>query len=258
MDLGLEGARVLVVGARGGIGSSVVSSLDQEGATTVLASSNPPEDGYLNDGGSPIVRIDLRDSTSIKEGLADAVTHLGALDSLVVSASVNSFASFWDLDRDIWREQFEIKYLGIAELCRESVQYIEPGGSLILISGIAGVVPFASNPAGGAVNAALEHLIRLLTIELSTIPVRVVGVSPGMTRTTRLESFSEGQLEQIESDIPLARIADPHEIADVVVFLVSNRASYITGTTVVIDGGRTLTGQSLPTRQLAKGVIKDV
>jgi nucleoside-diphosphate-sugar epimerase len=79
VDLGLEGARVLVVGARGGIGSSVVSSLDKEGATTVLASSNPPEDEYLNDAGSPVVRIDLRDSASIKAGLADAVTHLGAL-----------------------------------------------------------------------------------------------------------------------------------------------------------------------------------
>lgn len=246
MDLELAGSRVLVVGASGGIGSKVVSALSHEGAVIVGASSSPPE-AYLEDvEESSFVQLDLRDSESIKKGLSEAAGHVGKFDSLIVTASVNSFASFWDLDRDTWQEQFEIKYIGIADLCRQAIPFMEPGGSLVLVSGIAAIVPFGANPAGGAVNAALEHLVRLLTIELSPIPLRVVGVSPGFTRTSRFESFSLVELEQIESEIPLARIAEPQEIANLVVFLASKGASYVTGTTVVVDGGRTLIGRSLP------------
>jgi NAD(P)-dependent dehydrogenase (short-subunit alcohol dehydrogenase family) len=257
VDLELKGSRVLVVGAAGGIGSTVVSTFGHEGTTTVLASSNPTETQLQNVEASPVVRIDLRESVSIEEGLAEAATHLGSVDALVVSASVNRFASFWDLDRKAWQEQFEVKYLGIADLCRQAVQYMEPGGAIVLISGIAAIVPFSANPAGGAVNAALEHFVKLLAMELSTIPVRVVGVSPGFTRTSRFESFSQVQLEQLESEIPLARVAEPQDIADVVVFLASKRASYITGTTVVVDGGRTMTGATWPTTKSLLGAIND-
>ena len=158
MDLGLAGSRVLVVGATGGIGTTVVSTLGHEGATTVRASSNPPASQMPSDEASPLVKLDLRDSVSIGKGLAEAAGHFGNFDSLIVSTSVNSFASFWEFDRETWQEQFEVKYLGIADLCRQAIQFMTPGGAIILLSGIAAIVPFGANPAGGAVNAALEHL----------------------------------------------------------------------------------------------------
>ena len=92
----------------------------------------------------------------------------------------------------------------------------------------------------------LTHLVKLLSLELATRRIRVVGVSPGMAQTERFAHFSGEQLEAIKSEIPLGRIAEPSEIASLVAFLASAQARYITGTSIVIDGGRSIMGARRP------------
>lgn len=237
MDLRLAGARALVVGASGGIGAATARMLAAEGASVVGAARRIDRIGDV-----PGVMIDLTDDESIAGGVDAAVETLGGLDILVVAVARDAFAPLAESDRAEWRAQFEVKYFGTAELCRRAAEHMGAMGVIVVVTGIASRIPFAGNPAGGAANAALEHLSRLLGAELAARGIRAVAVSPGFTRTSRLENFSGGELADIEAAIPLARVAEPDEVASVVVFLASPAASYITATTVVVDGGRSLTG----------------
>ena len=242
MDLQLTGNRVLLVGASGGIGVETAKLLAAEGASLVSAARRVER---LPGIGTPLA-LDLTDEESVAVGVRNAAAELGGIDTLIVTAARNEFGKLEESDRDAWRNQFEVKYMGIADLCRQTAEVMADGGCIVLVTGIAAEIPFSGNPAGGASNAALTHLAKLLSIELASRNIRVVAVSPGFTRTERLANFSGDQLASIEADIPLRRVAEPEEIASVVVFLASPRASYVTGTTVVIDGGRTNIGAPMP------------
>lgn len=243
MDLGLAGNRVALVGATGGIGRSIAAFFHEEGARLAVAARRT---GPLNDlPAESRISLDLTDSGSISDGIAALVEVFGAVDTLVVSAALDAFGSLWETKRSDWRAQFEVKYLGIAELCRGLAPHLASGGAMILLTGIASGIPFSGNPAGGAANAALEHLSKLLAIELADRNIRVISLSPGFVRTPRFESFSGDEMSAIEATIPLGRVAEPSEIASVVAFMASPAASYVSGTTIVVDGGRSIIGRSI-------------
>ena len=145
MDLHLSGSRALVVGASGGIGGAIAAALVDEGASVAGAGRSTDRlDGALYP-----VTVDVTDSASIVSGVGAAVDHLGGLDIVVVSAARNAFGTLWTSDRQHWRDQFEVKYVGIADLCREASSHMTDGGVLVLITGIAAEIPFSGNPAGG-------------------------------------------------------------------------------------------------------------
>ena len=242
MDLGLSGNRVLVVGASGGIGCEVVAMLDAEGARIVAAARRI--DGW--EGPGHAVALDLADGDSVTAAISQTVAHLGAIDTVIMSAARDAFGALWDTGREHWRDQFEVKYVGVADLCKQAADHMPDGGCIILLTGIAAEIPFGGNPAGGATNAALVHLMKLLSLDLAKRNIRVLAVSPGFTRTQRFANFSGDQVATIEADIPLRRLAEPAEVASVIVFMASPRAGYVTGTTVVVDGGRSIIGAPLP------------
>ena len=246
MDLGLQGNRALVVGASGGIGREIVQVLRSEGANLVLAARRGDRLADMAEASDHTVALDLADTDSVAAGVEEAVAHLGRVDTVVVCAALDAFGSLWDSARSDWLAQFEVKYFGTADLCRQVAADMTDGGAIVLLTGIAADIPFTANPAGGAANAALTHLAKLLSLELASRGIRVVGVSPGMTRTERFAHFSGEQIEAVRSEIPLGRIAEPSEIASLVAFLVSTRAGYITGTSIIIDGGRSIMGARRP------------
>ncbi len=246
MDLGLEGNRAFVVGASGGIGREIVRTLQSEGTRLVVAARRVEPLADLVAAADHAVALDLTDTESVAAGVEQAVFHLGAVDTLVVCAARDAFGSLWDSEPPDWRAQFEVKYFGTADLCRRVAPHMTDEGAIVLLTGIAADIPFTANPAGGAANAALTHLVKLLSLELATRRIRVVGVSPGMAQTERFAHFSGEQLEAIKSEIPLGRIAEPSEIASLVAFLASAQARYITGTSIVIDGGRSIMGARRP------------
>ena len=242
MDLALGGNRVLVVGASGGIGREIVSTLAAEGAHLVVTARRAERLDGIEPGRHVV--MDLTNDLSVVQAVTAAVEHMGGLDTLVVTAALDAFGPLVDTEPDDWRAHFDVKYHGTANLYRHAISHMSDGGAIVVLTGIASEIPFSGNPAGGAANAALTHLTKLLAVELADRGIRVIAVSPGFTRTERFASFSNDELAAIEADIPLGRIGEPSEIASVVAFLVSPQASYISGTTIVVDGARSIIGRS--------------
>lgn len=257
MDLDLAGRTALVVGATGAIGSAIGLRLAAEGAHVAVTGRSTAKLGALRARLGPscsaTVALDLTDERSLAAALATVDEALGHLDVLVCAAAGDRFGSLWDLSLSAWEHELRIKYLGTADLCRQvAARMVQRGrGVIVALTGIAAGKVFASNPSGGA-NAALENFVRVLAAATAEHGVRVVGLSPGMTYSHRFDAFSADRVAAIEASIPLGHIAQPEEIADVAVFLASDRARYLTGQTVVVDGGLSVWERRPPTPEPAR------
>ncbi len=242
MELDLAGRRALVVGGTGAIGGATARRLVEEGVEVAITGRSQEAAerarAALGPACTAAIALDLADESSVVAAVDRAQQALGAVDVLVCAAAGDKFGSLWELDRSVWEHEFAIKYLGTADVCRRvaSAMVARGRGVVVALTGIAAGKVFASNPSGGA-NAALENFVRVLAASTAERGVRVVGVSPGMTLSHRFEAFGADRVAEIEASIPLGHIAAPEEIADVIVFLASDRARYMTGQTVVVDGG---------------------
>jgi len=247
MNLGLEGKRALVLGAGGSIGGAIVESLSREGCEVSLLGRtlNSLDATAARMDRPPIARhsLDLGEVGRIDEEISQICESDGPIDIVMCAAAGAHFESLWTVDTTEWLREIEVKYLATMLAFRAASRHMAAHGrcgALVALSGIASEAVFSTNPMNGATNAALENNIRILAAALAPVGIRAVCVSPGMTRSKRYSAFTEMGVDAGDASIPIGRIAEPDEIADVCVFLASERASYVTGTTVVADGGRRL------------------
>jgi len=249
MDLEIEGRGAFVVGATGDIGRATVERLLAEGARVVAgARSAERMAGALGAAGLDVhgmVEIDLRDEASTAAAVERAAELLGGtIDILVCTAGGDvTYAPVWEIPPDVYERDYRIKVVGTSQLCTGvAAHMVERGsGAIVNVIGIATDIVVTINPAGSAANSGLRSFTRVLAREVAGSGVRVVGVSPGFVEGERLARFAtDEQTRQLEESIPLRALADPKELADVIVFVASPRASYITGEIVTVDGGATL------------------
>lgn len=252
MELGLRGRKALITGASKGIGLACSAALAEEGCDVILVSRNGA------DLEKAAQHIRSKSNVSVTWHAADlssstAVTELTAaypdIDILVNNAGAIPGGSIDAVDEARWRHAWDLKVFGYINMTRAYLALMRPRRSGVIINmlGLAGEKPDSAYIAGSAGNASLMAFTKALGGTSPADNIRVVGINPGPVLTERLETLlrnkalvshgDESRWEEFLEPLPFGRAAHVEEVAAMTAFLASDRASYISGTIVTIDGG---------------------
>jgi NAD(P)-dependent dehydrogenase (short-subunit alcohol dehydrogenase family) len=252
MDLGLKGKNVLITGASKGIGLACAKAFAAEGANLHLAARDA---GRLEEAKGEIakvanVSVTLHPADLSKGEVAKSLAAAcGPLDVLVNNAGAIPGGNIEVVDEARWREAWDLKVFGYINMCREVIPGMMQRGSgaIVNVIGLAGVKPSFDYICGAAGNAALIAFTKGLGAGSTNKGVRVVGVNPTATRTDRIISLNkarakatygdESRWQELMTNMPFNRVCEPEEVADVVAYVASARASYLSGTVIDVDGG---------------------
>lgn len=241
--LGLTGRRALVTGAGSGIGRSVAASLAAAGAEVVAVDRDTASlsDRELSTPGLRSETCDISSESAV-DALADRV---GPCDIVVNTAGIIRPGALTDVDLADWNALIAVNLTGYLLISRAFTAGMAErgGGALVHVASISGTHAQANSGAYSASKAALIVMSQQLALELGPQGIRSNTVSPGMVRTPMTEEYYQapGVAERRDRAVPIGRVALPEDIADVVVFLSSDRARYVTGADIVVDGGFTTT-----------------
>ena len=258
----LTGRIAAVTGAARGIGDAIALRLVEEGARVFSLDLNPPDEAR---DGVTYLTADVTCPLSVADAFAAIDRDAGHLDILVNNAGVQRVALAENMTPADWHLVLDTHLTAMHLCCGQAISRMRAqgtGGAIVSIASAAGIVGIPGRGPYSAAKAGIESLTRVYATETAAANVRVNAVAPGSTRTKLIEQgLKDGSIRgewQLER-IPMGRLAEPREIADPVVYLASDRASYITGQTLVVDGGWTVQGMVhiadwlIPPTQPAKG-----
>ncbi|HLU83410.1 MAG TPA: SDR family oxidoreductase, partial [Trueperaceae bacterium] len=257
MDLGLTGKRALVLAGSAGLGFAVARQLSLEGARVTLCSRD------LNRARSAAAEIaaetggtvagemaDVADASSLERLFASTVATMGGLDVLVCNAGGPPPGGFKSLAEESWDHAYQLTLMSVVRSVRLALpHFTETGGGSVLVLGSSSVKqPIPNLLLSNVFRPAIHGLVKHLTEELAPAGVRVNMLSPGRVLTGRIEQLDAAQakredrsVEEVRADsvgrIPLGRLGTPEEFGKVAAFMVSDAASYLTGSSLLVDGG---------------------
>ena len=243
MDLGLSGKACLVTGSTSGIGLETARLLAAEGARVVTCGrSDAPEMGETH------LKIDLSTAAGPERAVTEAAAALGGLDVLVNNVGIARQARFEDVPDDEWDAYWQLNVMSYVRAIRAALPHLRARrGTIVNVSSTSAKRPSTGMPHYSVTKAAVLSLSRLVADLYAGQGIRCNAVTPGPTATAawlgeggladQQGGDRDAVLERVAAGRPLGRLARPEEIAAVIVFLCSERASYVTGAAWSADGG---------------------
>lgn len=258
METGLRNRVVLIAGASQGIGRAAAHAFAAEGAKLAIFSRNEKslkaaEEEVLSRNPTEIYAeaLDATDAAAVESFVQKVVSRFGRLDVCIPNAGGPPAKNFLSIGLEEWRRAIETNFLSVVVLCKAVIPYMQKDrwGRVITITSTTVKQPVENLILSNAVRPAVMALVRSLAIEFGPDNITFNNVGPGYTTTERLKELAgtralaggvaqEEVYRQWAEEVPLKRLAQPEEIADTIVWLASERASYITGHTILVDGGR--------------------
>jgi len=252
----LAGKVALITGAASGIGRATALTLARDGAAVVVADIDAPRGAEtvatIGDAGGQAHFV-LADVTRDAERMVEAaVQKFGRLDILVNNAGIFYTVDLFDVTFDEWKRAVDVMYFGTFRCSQAAARQMVRqggGGRIVNISSVNGFLGMPQSSHYNSAKGAIDQLTRCLAVELAPHGILVNGVAPGFVETPMaiVNGVNEHETPEFQEfyvrrrRIPLARPALPAEIAEAVAFLVSPRCTYITGHTLVVDGGLSIT-----------------
>lgn len=245
---GLEGKRIIVTGGCRGIGKGIVLRFLQEGATvaaTYLSSDKAAKELERKAADMPgtlyTYRMDVREETDVNAVMEEIIENLGGVDVLVNNAGITKDGLFFSMKSEAWQEVLNTNLNGAfyASKCVMLAMVRQKNGSIINISSVSGVTGVAGQANYCASKFGLIGLTKTISKEMAGKNIRVNAVAPGYIDTDMVQDMPPKALTDIKGKVPMKRLGTIEEVAGAVAFLASDDAGYITGQTLVIDGGLT-------------------
>ena len=238
----LKGKKVLVTGASGGIGKAIAMQLSSSGADLCLTGRNKSELENLQKiigGNCQIIISDLSNSEGIINLADQAQDSMGQIDILVNNAGITKDNLFMRMSEDDWNEVININLNSIFKLTKQLIKGMikRRYGRIINITSVIGVAGGAGQSNYSASKAGIIAMSKSLAQEVGSRSVTVNSIAPGFIETNMTAELSDDRKEDILRSISVGRLGKPDDIAGAVCFLASDKASYITGQTIHINGG---------------------
>jgi 3-oxoacyl-[acyl-carrier protein] reductase len=258
MDLGLDGSKALITGASKGIGFACAELLTQEGCQVAI---NGRDEGRLNDAADSLEKSTGRRPVTLAGDMSvpadaervslQAIERLGGLDILITCAGSSPGGLIEELTEEHWAVSLGLKFLGYVRSCKAVLPHMreQGSGSIVLVVGNDGLKPSYWEVTAGAANAADLNFASSAAEQYGRYGVRVNTVNPGPVNTDRWDGLEKAFARDKKVDqarahelavgsIPLGRICEPEEVANVVAFIASPRASFVNGAHIPIDGAQ--------------------
>jgi len=248
ISIDLTGRIALITGASQGIGAQIARTFHAAGATVLL---NHPDVGttrvdadrlaaelnVVRAGSAAALAADVADADAVRAMMQAVRERHGGLDFLVNNAAILRDRTLAKMSLDEWQAVLDVNLTGVFHCCKFGLEVMRDGGAIVSLGSISAILGFYGQANYSAAKAGVQAMMRVLARECARRGIRANAIAPGVINTTMATTIPDAARAEMLRQIPLARLGEPQEVADVALFLCSPLASYVSGQTIEVNGG---------------------